>query len=270
MKYSICTTNYNTEDVIEDCLNSIISQIDENNYEIIIVDNKSSDKSPQIIERYLNKYKNIKLISMRCSRGKGRQIAFEKSKGDYIIQIDCDTIYRSEFKKFIETYEKNEFDFCIHAHYCGIYPKELLSRVGGWKDLNYAEDVDLWMRLLKINSFKWSRLIIGNNIKKRVHQNIFEKYYRKFCVIRDVMFIPCYNLKYIQKMIYKNNKSYKLIFWTIFLYITYVSFVLKSIKLKTKDLEFNMEMYLNNIIDLEIEGETKEWWKNIPEAMPLD
>lgn len=269
MKYSICTTNYNTEDVIEYCLNSIISQIDKNNYEIIIVDNKSNDKSPEIIERYCKTYKNIKLISIRCSRGRGRQIAFENSKGDYIIQIDCDTIYRPEFKKFIEIYNKKKYGFCIHAHYCGIYPREILQKIGGWKDLNYAEDVDLWMRLVKINSFKWSRLVIGENIKRKVHQNAFEKYNRKYCLLRDLMFIPCYDLKYLMSQI-KNQKIYKLLFWSALLYISYVSYYFKAKKLRTKDLEFSMGIYLNNIIDLEIKGEMKDWWKNIPEGLPLD
>lgn len=269
MKYSICTTNYNTEDVIEACLNSIIPQIDEDNYEIIIVDNKSNDKSPEIIERYRTKFKNINLISIRCSRGKGRQIAFENSMGDYIIQIDCDTIYRHEFKKFIEVYNKKKYTFCIQAHYCGIYPREILNKIGGWKDLNYAEDVDLWMRLIKFNSFKWSRLVIGENIKRKVYQNTFEKYYRKYSLLRDLMFIPRYDLKYLMGQI-KSQRIDKLLFWSTLLYISYVSYYFKAKKLITKDLEFSMDIYLNNIIDLEIKGEMKDWWKNIPEGLPLD
>lgn len=68
-KYSILITNYNTVDTIKQSLESILSQID-NNFEVIVVDNKSKDGSEKILKEF-EKQGKIKVISIKCSRGRG-------------------------------------------------------------------------------------------------------------------------------------------------------------------------------------------------------
>ena len=48
-------TNYNTEDVIERSLDSIISKINPDEFELVVVDSKSKDRSLDILERYAKK-----------------------------------------------------------------------------------------------------------------------------------------------------------------------------------------------------------------------
>jgi len=54
MKVSIITVTYNSENYLEDCINSIINQT-YNNIEFIIIDGNSKDKTKDIIQKYLDK-----------------------------------------------------------------------------------------------------------------------------------------------------------------------------------------------------------------------
>lgn len=59
---SICIPTYNREQLIGDCLDSVVSQINDNNLsliEIIISDNASTDNTKKIVETYQQKYSNI-------------------------------------------------------------------------------------------------------------------------------------------------------------------------------------------------------------------
>ena len=87
MKASILIANYNSEDYLEECLNSIFNQTYEN-IEIIVFDDASTDNS---VDR-LKKFKNIELIINNKEKKKfgcfnqinSYKEAFRKSSGDII------------------------------------------------------------------------------------------------------------------------------------------------------------------------------------------
>ncbi len=59
--FSIIVPIYNTEKYLEQCLESLVGQ-QYKNYEIILVDDGSTDKSADICDFYQCKYENIKVI----------------------------------------------------------------------------------------------------------------------------------------------------------------------------------------------------------------
>ena len=60
---SICVAAYNVESYIEECLNSIRDiEKEYSNKEIIIVNDCSKDNSKQVIQRWISKNKDIKVI----------------------------------------------------------------------------------------------------------------------------------------------------------------------------------------------------------------
>ncbi len=219
MKYSICMTNYNTEDILERSLDSIISKINPQEFEIVVVDSKSKDNSLQILEKYAKKYGNMKIISKRCLRGAGRQIAFKNSKGGIIITADCDTIYNDNWIKLIMTYEQNHYDFALSAWFTQIYPRKLLEQVGGWKNLQYWEDIELWSRLAEIGKYKTYPIICGENIKRKVSKNFFETMYRRYRRVHDKVLltphIPTYLWIFTYWKMYSFRKFHKFIYQTM-------------------------------------------------------
>lgn len=85
-KIAIFVLNRNNNKVIFRCLDSLI-KFNSYNYEIIVVDNKSTDGSYEKIK----KYKNIKLLRNKingCSSG--RNLGVKKTKADYVLFLDSD------------------------------------------------------------------------------------------------------------------------------------------------------------------------------------
>lgn len=90
---SVLVTSYNYEKYIRQTLNSILEQTYKN-YEVIIVDDGSTDNSVNIIKEYVNKYKNFHLYQHEGGVNKGLPASFklgaEKAKGDYIAVLESD------------------------------------------------------------------------------------------------------------------------------------------------------------------------------------
>lgn len=89
---SIIVPVYNTEEYLSDCINSILCQ-SFTDYEIIIVDDGSSDSSGIIGDSFYEKYDNIHIIhqenqGVTCARANGVQAA----QGEFIIFVDSDDI----------------------------------------------------------------------------------------------------------------------------------------------------------------------------------
>ena len=56
--------------------------------------------------------------------------------------------------------------FAVQAVYCGIYPREIWSNVGGMGNFNFGEDLELWIKIWKINKMRWYPVEMGENIKE--------------------------------------------------------------------------------------------------------
>ena len=89
-KISVIIPVYNAEKYIRETLDSIIKQ-SYKNLEIILIDNGSKDRSPDIIQKYEAKYPEIHMIE---GSGKGpgasRNRGLKLAKGDYIVFADAD------------------------------------------------------------------------------------------------------------------------------------------------------------------------------------
>jgi dolichol-phosphate mannosyltransferase len=91
---SVVAPVYNEEKCIREYINQTIGILQDNylNYELVLVDDGSTDNSIVIIKEILGKVKNIRLISL--SRNYGREVAIsaglDMSIGDYVILMDSD------------------------------------------------------------------------------------------------------------------------------------------------------------------------------------
>lgn len=88
--FSIVITTKNEELNIDNCLQSIFSQTyNKSNYEIIVVDNFSDDKTIEICK----KYPSVAIFTMGPERNVQRNYGLlEKARGEYLIWIDADMI----------------------------------------------------------------------------------------------------------------------------------------------------------------------------------
>ena len=86
-KLSIIIPNYNKEQYIKDCLDSVTKQTFKN-YEVLFIDDCSTDNSLTIASSYNNI--NIFKTKERLQAGGARNIGLKKAKGEYIVFLDSD------------------------------------------------------------------------------------------------------------------------------------------------------------------------------------
>lgn len=94
-KVSVIIPIYNAEKYIEECLESVINQTLKE-FEIICIDDGSTDRSLEIISKYKQKDKRIIVLQQKNSgSGIARNAGIKKSNGKYISFLDADDNYPS-------------------------------------------------------------------------------------------------------------------------------------------------------------------------------
>ena len=98
MKLSILIVNWNTRDLVVNCVNSILNYATDFDFEVVVVDNDSSDGSGDELRRQFGDNKNIKIIRASENLGfaKGNNLAFKHSTGEYILLLNPDTKVRPQ------------------------------------------------------------------------------------------------------------------------------------------------------------------------------
>ena len=110
---SIITPVYNCEKFIEKTTECVISQTYQN-WEWIMVDDCSTDKSAEIIKKIAMKEDRIKYIKLNENSGAAiaRNRALEESKGKYIAYLDSDDLWKQEkLERQIQYMEENDIAF---------------------------------------------------------------------------------------------------------------------------------------------------------------
>jgi len=116
MSISIVVPIFNEEDCIKECLKQIICVFNNTDYELIFVNDGSTDNSHQIILQLIKNNPKIKYISYSKNKGYSCAIkeGFEKSEKDFVSFLDADLQYSpDDLLKMYHYAEKNELDFVI-------------------------------------------------------------------------------------------------------------------------------------------------------------
>lgn len=90
--FSIIIPVYNVENYLKKCLKSILIQ-SYKNYEIILVDDGSTDLSGEICDSYALKYDNIRVYHQKNQgQSAARNLAVQKAHGEYLWFVDADDV----------------------------------------------------------------------------------------------------------------------------------------------------------------------------------
>lgn len=182
---------YNVGKHLREALDSVLQQTWQD-WELIVVDDGSSDDTPEILEEYASRDHRIHLYLMgHCGRGKARNACLERSRGKYIAICDSDDIFHPErFALQVAFLENNPEYGVVSANYLffsddlplsaqyifpgdpegvrglfekgkmgachgvSMFRKELLDLVGPYcPELLMSEDLDLFLRFNEITRF---------------------------------------------------------------------------------------------------------------------
>ena len=116
-KISIIVPVYNVEKYLDRCINSLVNQT-YNNIEIILVDDKSPDNSPELCNKWAKKDSRIKVIHKEKNEGLGfaRNTGIENATGDYITFVDSDDyLANNAVEKALEAIINTNADIAIYG-----------------------------------------------------------------------------------------------------------------------------------------------------------
>ncbi len=181
MKVSAVVPTYNDEDVIEECLESLLKQTVRFD-EIIVVDNASSDKTRTIVESFPVKKIFLPKNMERCY---SRNVGWKNAEGEIVAFIESDSVYDKDWvKNVLKEFEKGAnavidrrrvympdsyiskfidemFKIRLQKNKykpfsAWIFKKDVLKNLGGFDETHVGvEDLELGTRLIN-NGYKIS------------------------------------------------------------------------------------------------------------------
>lgn len=196
---SVIIPVYNMQEYIAETLDSVLAS-DYPNFEIVVVDDGSADKSAAQCQVYADKYEKIHFYSQSNSGASAaRNHAIRKSLGEYILPLDGDdkisSRYITEAVKILSIrpnvkvvasnaeffgdrtglWELPEFDLKLLArknlmNCSSMYRKSDWERVGGYcEEIKGREDWDFWISMLKNGGDVFRLPIVG--LHYRIREN---------------------------------------------------------------------------------------------------
>jgi len=218
---SVITPAYNCSDYIEECIESVLNQTYQN-WEMIIVNDKSTDNTQSIIESYVKKDSRIKLYNQEKNSGAAfaRNKALELSQGRLIAFLDSDDAWKvSKLERQLEFMFKNKYGFTftsyeimsdkpldkkkifnvpekitynqylkntIIGNLTVVMDKELIGDIR--VEVGYLEDVLTWMKYLKQGHIAYGlneNLAMYRVAENSVSSNKFRNAMRYFWCLRE-------------------------------------------------------------------------------------
>ena len=174
-RFSICICNRNMADTLEISLSSIFEQIDDR-FEVIVIDDGSTDGSLAILDSLKFKHLNLRYYPLpkngQRKLGFTRNISIQKAQGDWVIlHLDADDLIGEGIISFVESVLRIHATSSEPALYSGhqihMAPRDWLLSFGPYRNLYRLEDRDLYQRL--IPNHQW-RIIHHERFIKRLER----------------------------------------------------------------------------------------------------
>ena len=117
-KISVIIPVYNVEDYIDECLKSVVTQTFDD-FEVLVINDGSPDKSQKIIDRYVKKYPFVHtFLKKNGGLSSARNYGLKRAKSDYVYFLDGDDFIAPDLlSKCYEVIQKNKSDIVYFDFY---------------------------------------------------------------------------------------------------------------------------------------------------------
>lgn len=159
---SIIVPVYNAAEYLPGCLNSMLDQeLNKSDYEIVCVDDGSTDDSLEILNDYAKRFPNIKPYHKENGGvSSTRNFAIEKSQGEYLMFVDSDDfICRNSIKPIIDEAIKKDLDI-VEWGFRSVWV--------GYEGQMLKEPSEIVLKTVKVNPLKASNTLWKLLVKKSV------------------------------------------------------------------------------------------------------
>ena len=166
LKISVIIPAYNAEKYLTEALDSVVSQtMSDSDYEIIIVNDGSSDHTADILEKYKNLYSNITVINKENGGpSSARNAGLDIASGEYIYFFDADDLLiNNSLEALYQCAEEKNADLVIGKY--NVLTPYKLSPVRTLDNLVCLDNIDkyntdilqtfaLWNKLFRLDLIK--------------------------------------------------------------------------------------------------------------------
>ncbi len=174
MKVSVIIPIFNQEKYLNRCVDSLISQ-DFDDYEIILVNDGSTDKTPQICDEYAEKYSFIKVIhKVNAGVSAARNSGIDSALGEYIMFVDSDDYVTENYISTMYNHQIENHDKMI---VCNMYKKKeaqkdfvIAFNEYSKETLTYSKDeyfllYKAWLSPYSCNKIFSKDLLVSNSVR---------------------------------------------------------------------------------------------------------
>lgn len=202
IEYSVIVPVYNVEKVLERCIKSILQQTIKN-FELILIDDGSTDKSGMICDEYQKKDARIKVIHKKNEGvSKARNTGLDIAVGKYIVFVDSDDYVES---KYLENYGDENEDLVITGMWLckeNLSIEKIFTMENNYLDMNDENSV---VHILK----NWYALPpCAKRFKKDIISENRILFPEECCYGEDAIFVAKY-LKVINDVLLSNKIAYR-------------------------------------------------------------
>lgn len=160
---SVIIPIYNVENYLGKCIDSVLNQTFKS-YEIILIDDDSPDKCPQIADDYQKKYPDIIKVLHKENGGQGecRNIGANMATGDYILFLDSDDYIDNDMLEVLYSAAVSaipQADIVL----CGYKTVDETGRVLAYYYENLPENTEMkfkdYKNIMFVSAAPWNRLV---------------------------------------------------------------------------------------------------------------
>jgi len=173
---SIIIVNWNGKEFLKDCLTSIRKiNYEKSKYEVILVDNGSTDGSVEFVEK---NFPWVKIVKLKKNYGfaKGNNIGAKVAKGEYLVFLNNDTMVTKDWLiNLVRPMEKNEKIGSCTSKILFYTEKNKINAVGGKKSIfgiNYSigenEDKNKFKKPFPVFFPQGCSMIIRKDVFKKI------------------------------------------------------------------------------------------------------
>ena len=117
MKLSIIIPCYNAENYLAPCLDSIVHQSMDDDFEVILIDDGSIDDTTGIAKKYIKKDPRIRMISQaNAGVSAARNAGLELAKGEWVLFVDADDLLIDGALETLCAYTRQDVDLVVALH----------------------------------------------------------------------------------------------------------------------------------------------------------
>ncbi|QNL42196.1 glycosyltransferase [Streptococcus sp. NSJ-72] len=157
---SVIIPVYNVEKYLERCIESVLVQ-NYNSYEIILVDDGSTDSSPIICDKYAQKFKHVSVVHKKNGGlSDARNVGIQNAKGKYVFFLDSDDwIVKDMFANVSNVLVTNEYDiFQFGMQMFNTEQDKLKTRISKESHFSGIEAFKNMLKSNEITSFSTDKL----------------------------------------------------------------------------------------------------------------